>query len=272
MGGMGGMGGMMGMGAMGGMPGMPPQEPPPAPAPLVDEPEFALDRATFAEMTDVSAERNRTSLKTTLKRGDGSGRPVAGSIVRVHFVGRKLSGAVFDSSWDQARAKMEKAGSQQPQLVTAADGASVSEQPDQTDDKSNDAEEDYELELEVLRGRLSHLKRSELSRRAMRAGASEDDVDDAYDADDPTQALCDLVARLELPVPPPVVVVEPKPPCPQSGTGVQLPHGLHSVHENTLSTQSCVELHPHDFLQPQRKFLRTRKASLTTRCWCVFEW
>lgn len=218
MGGMGGMGGMMGMGGMPGMggmgmPGVPPPAPPPAPAPLVDDPEFALDRETFAQMTDVSAEGNRASLKTVLEHGDGSGRrPTPGSVMRVHYVGRKLSGAVFDSSWDQARTKMEqRSGSDQIQVTRSVEEPGVHERPEDVEEQEDDDEADYELQLEVLRGRLSHLKRSELSRRAMRAGASEDDVDDAYDADDPTQALCDLVARLELSTPPPPVEAEPEP-------------------------------------------------------------
>ena len=170
---MGGMGGMMG-GMGGGMPGMPgaARTPPPAPPPLVDEPERALRHETFASMEDISPEGNRSALKTLLARGDGSrNRPEAGAVVRVHFVGRTLSGAVFDSSWDRAREKMKAAGAHRPSDNTPPEQASNGAAAEgQAGDEAQD--EDYELQLDVLKGRLSHLKRSELVRRATEAGAT----------------------------------------------------------------------------------------------------
>eukprot|EP01048_Picozoa_sp_COSAG05_P010921 COSAG05_NODE_993_length_6264_cov_294.754096_2_plen_712_part_00 len=192
-----GMGGMMGgMMGMGGMPGATPSAPPPAPPPLVDDPEFALDHAAFAGMDDISPERNRTTLKTVLVHGESSERAESGAVVRVHFVGRTLSGALFDSSWDRAREKMDS-------------GSTALTRPDAQESKQQHEDPIYELQLQDLREQLSHLKRSELLRRATAAGGTEDEIDTAFDNDDPTDALRGLVARLELPASPPAIASAP---------------------------------------------------------------
>eukprot|EP01048_Picozoa_sp_COSAG05_P008131 COSAG05_NODE_604_length_8399_cov_6.936145_11_plen_169_part_00 len=45
---------------------------------------------------------------------------------------------------------------------------------------------------------------------------AEDAVDSAFDTDDPTAAMCDLVARLELPTPPPAIEPPLAPPPPMA--------------------------------------------------------
>lgn len=47
---------------------------------------------------DITPERNKGLYKRVLKEGEGNRRPLDGSLVMVHYVGRLLDGSVFDSS------------------------------------------------------------------------------------------------------------------------------------------------------------------------------
>ena len=50
---------------------------------------------------DISRERNKGLFKRILAAGAGRDKPVDGSKVEVHYVGRLLDGTVFDSSRDR---------------------------------------------------------------------------------------------------------------------------------------------------------------------------
>ena len=139
-------------------------------------------------------------------------------MVRLHFVGRNLDGARFDSSWLRAEEKAEKA---------AQDTTQPAPKPAATTGAEEAAEEaemaaDRGLQADLLRGRLSRLKRSELRRRAISAGATEDETDDADDAEDAREAFTELVCAafkalavaVMLLV---VVVVGSSPPCAPEG-------------------------------------------------------
>jgi len=71
--------------------------------------------------------------------------------------------------------------------------------PVDTDDSVTDHRESLIKEL-------NSLKNSERKKRAKKAGATEDDMDSVDDAEDPTQALIDLIISLELPQNPPAQI------------------------------------------------------------------
>lgn len=47
---------------------------------------------------DITSERNKGLFKHVLRQGEGVRKPLDGSKVTVHYVGRLLDGSVFDSS------------------------------------------------------------------------------------------------------------------------------------------------------------------------------
>lgn len=48
--------------------------------------------------SDITLEKNKGLFKLVLQKGEGPRRPLDGSKVTVHYVGRLLDGSVFDSS------------------------------------------------------------------------------------------------------------------------------------------------------------------------------
>lgn len=68
---------------------------------------------------DITPERNKGLYKRILQKGEGNRKPLDGSKVTVHYVGRLLDGSVFDSSrergepfeFDIGKSKWRRSGS-----------------------------------------------------------------------------------------------------------------------------------------------------------------